>query len=82
MKLRKILFMCFFALFLLSGCNGNTSKNNYEDEIIKYLDEIIPDEITSNIDFPTDYAFEDGEVALIMWTSSNKQTIDDNGKYH
>ena len=82
MKLRKILFMSFFALFLLSGCNGNTSKNNYEDEIMKYLDEIIPDEITSNIDFPTDYAFEDGEVALIMWTSSNKQTIDDNGKYH
>ncbi len=84
MKIKKLLFLGFLALFVLAGCKKEEQKNdplNYEEIVAAYLDQLIPNECTEDIALPIDYTFEDSSFVVFIWSSSNPQSITDEGQY-
>lgn len=89
-KLTYFIFM-FILLFSLVGCKDNDDKEDdnkkddpmfegYKTEWETYFNELVPDEVTSKIDFEEEYYFEDGSYAFIEWESSNLYSINGTGK--
>ena len=93
--MKKILLGLFLliCLFSLVACGngseqGGEGGNETGDEYKQYLDElngalesVIPNEVSENIDLMTEYFFEDGTYASLVWESSNGRTLSAKGKF-
>lgn len=82
--MKKIyIFLITFVLIFLSGCTWLEVNKGIDDTekfytIMRYLDEKIPNVVTTDIELPT--KFETIE-SKIDWTSSNQKIISNEGKF-
>ena len=81
MKKAFAILICIFALFL-SACNNTDGPVvpggkdlSYEEQWNKYINEIVPGEVSSKIDLSEEYIFEDGTIGFTQIESSNIKSI-------
>ena len=83
----KKIFLSFFVILclFLIGCEQPAPElptyEEYEQELSEYLDELIPNVVTEDIDLPDLYMFEDESMSELEWVSSNGRTITRKGSY-
>ena len=84
MKKAFAILICIFALFL-SACNNTNGPVvpggkdlTYEEQWNKYINEIVPEEVSSKIYFGEEYIFEDGTIGFTQIESSNIKSISNN----
>lgn len=87
MKKAFAILICIFALFL-SACNNTGGPVvpggkdlTYEEQWNKYINEIVPEEVSSKIDLGEEYIFEDGTIGFTQIESSNIKSISNKGLY-
>ena len=94
--MKKIIFGLFAALCFLTlvACDNpqppqppqppveeEMTFEDYKAEIEKFLNELIPNEVSDNVEFPEYYEFEDGATAFFEYESSNGRTLSSKGKF-
>lgn len=90
--MKKLLFGIFsiVCLFVLIGCQEEPvvitppvepTIEDYKEELFNYLNEIIPTDVSEDVDLIDYYEYEDGSFAELEWVSSNGKTITSKGKY-
>ena len=90
--MKKIIYGLFVILCFITLVACNTPEppkppvdeptlEEYEAEVKKYLDEVIPSEVSQNIEFPEYYDYEDGSLAVMEYQTSNGKTLSSKGKY-
>lgn len=87
MKKAFAILICIFALFL-SACNNTGGPVvpggkdlTYEEQWNKYINEIVPEEVSSKIYLGEEYIFEDGTIGFTQIESSNIKSISNKGLY-
>lgn len=87
MKKAFAILICIFALFL-SACNNTDGPVvpggkdlTYEEQWNKYINEIVPEEVSSKIYLGEEYIFEDGTIGFTQIESSNIKSISNKGLY-
>ena len=87
MKKNILYFIVIMFAFLLCACNTENDKTDddsektYEEIWFEYADEMIPDVVTSKINVPEDFYFEDGTFGFVEFKSSNTKSISNKGLY-
>ncbi len=84
MKKIFLSLLTIICLFLI-GCHTDspvvTTYEKYEEELFSYLNELIPNTVTEDVELPTTYVFDDESISDLVWESSNGRTISKKGKY-